>query len=56
MFTNHNPNGDSLYGSDISTHAKFRHVGTGSIFSNCGTILKEEILDAISEMAHVILA
>ncbi len=22
MFTNHNPNGDSLYGADISTHPK----------------------------------
>lgn len=31
MFTNHNPNGDSLYGADISTHPKFRHEGIGSM-------------------------
>jgi ribosomal protein S18 acetylase RimI-like enzyme len=31
MFTNHNTNGDSLYGADISTHPKFRHEGIGSI-------------------------
>lgn len=30
MFTDHNPNGDSLYGTDISTHPKFRHEGIGS--------------------------
>jgi hypothetical protein len=32
MFENHNPNGDSLYGADISTHPKHRHEGIGSIF------------------------
>jgi ribosomal protein S18 acetylase RimI-like enzyme len=31
MFTNHNPNGDSLYGADISTHPKYRHEGIGSM-------------------------
>jgi ribosomal protein S18 acetylase RimI-like enzyme len=31
MFTNHNPNGDSLYGADISTHPKFRHEGIGNM-------------------------
>lgn len=31
MFTDHNPNGDSLYGADISTHPKFRHEGIGSM-------------------------
>ena len=32
MFTNHNStNGDSLYGADISTHAKYRHEGVGSM-------------------------
>jgi len=31
MFTSHNPNGDSLYGADISTHPKFRHEGIGSM-------------------------
>ena len=31
MFTNHNPNGDSLYGADISTHPKFRHEGIGKM-------------------------
>lgn len=30
-FTNHNTNGDSLYGADISTHPKFRHEGIGSM-------------------------
>jgi ribosomal protein S18 acetylase RimI-like enzyme len=30
-FTDHNPNGDSLYGADISTHPKFRHEGIGSM-------------------------
>jgi ribosomal protein S18 acetylase RimI-like enzyme len=34
MFTNHNPNGDSLYGADISTHPKFRHEGIGSLLYN----------------------
>ena len=29
MFTNHNSNGDSLYGADISTHPKHRHEGIG---------------------------
>ncbi len=29
MFTNHNSNGDSLYGADISTHPKYRHEGIG---------------------------
>jgi ribosomal protein S18 acetylase RimI-like enzyme len=33
MFTNHNPNGDSLYGADISTHPKYRHEGIGSIYT-----------------------
>ncbi len=32
MFTNHNPNGDSLYGADISTHPKYRHEWIGSMF------------------------
>ena len=31
MFTNHNPNGDSLYGADISTHPKHRHEGIGGM-------------------------
>ena len=31
MFANHNPNGDSLYGTDISTHPKYRHEGIGSM-------------------------
>jgi len=31
MFINHNPNGDSLYGADISTHPKYRHEGIGSM-------------------------
>ena len=31
LFTNHNPNGDSLYGADISTHPKYRHEGIGSM-------------------------
>ena len=31
MFTNHNKNGDSLYGADISTHPKYRHEGIGSM-------------------------
>src|SRR5919107_3898328 len=32
MFTNHNSNGDSLYGADISTHPKYRHEGIGGMF------------------------
>lgn len=31
MSTDHNPNGDSLYGADISTHPKYRHEGIGSM-------------------------
>lgn len=31
LFTNHNPNGDSLYGADISTHPKYRHEGIGTM-------------------------
>jgi ribosomal protein S18 acetylase RimI-like enzyme len=31
LFTTHNPNGDSLYGADISTHPKYRHEGIGSM-------------------------
>ena len=31
LFTSHNPNGDSLYGADISTHPKFRHEGIGKM-------------------------
>jgi ribosomal protein S18 acetylase RimI-like enzyme len=31
MFTNHNSNGGSLYGADISTHPKYRHEGIGSM-------------------------
>ncbi|HXT83230.1 MAG TPA: GNAT family N-acetyltransferase [Verrucomicrobiae bacterium] len=31
LFTNHDPNGDSLYGADISTHSKYRHEGIGSM-------------------------
>ena len=34
MFTNHNHNGDSLYGADISTHPKFRHEGIGKMLYN----------------------
>jgi len=29
MLTTHNPNGDSLYGADISTHPKYRHEHIG---------------------------
>jgi ribosomal protein S18 acetylase RimI-like enzyme len=31
MFTNHAPNGDSLYGADISTHPKHQHEGIGGM-------------------------
>jgi ribosomal protein S18 acetylase RimI-like enzyme len=31
LFTNHDPNGDSLYGADISAHPKYRHEGIGSM-------------------------
>jgi ribosomal protein S18 acetylase RimI-like enzyme len=33
-FTNHNPEGDSLYGADISTHPKYRHEGIGKMLYN----------------------
>jgi ribosomal protein S18 acetylase RimI-like enzyme len=29
LLTTHNPNGDSLYGADISTHPKYRHEHIG---------------------------
>jgi ribosomal protein S18 acetylase RimI-like enzyme len=31
LFTNHDSNGDSLYGADISTHPKHRHEGIGGM-------------------------
>ena len=31
LFSNHNPNGDTLYGADISTHPDFRSMGIGTI-------------------------
>ena len=34
MFTNHNPNGDSLYGADISVHPKFRCKGIATMLYN----------------------
>jgi ribosomal protein S18 acetylase RimI-like enzyme len=34
IFTNHNPEGDSLYGADISTHPKYRHEGIGKMLYN----------------------
>ena len=34
MFTNHNPNGDSLYGADISVHPQFRYRGIATILYN----------------------
>jgi hypothetical protein len=32
LFKSHNPNGDSLYGVDISTHPKHRHEDIGGSF------------------------
>ena len=34
IFTNHNREGDSLYGADISTHPKYRHEGIGKMLYN----------------------
>jgi GNAT superfamily N-acetyltransferase len=34
LFTNHNPNGDSLYGADISIHPKFRCKGIATMLYN----------------------
>jgi GNAT superfamily N-acetyltransferase len=34
IFTNHNPEGDSLYGADISTDPKYRHEGIGKVLYN----------------------
>ena len=33
-FSNHNPDGDSLYGADISVHPDFRHKGIATILYN----------------------
>jgi ribosomal protein S18 acetylase RimI-like enzyme len=33
-FTNHNSNGDSLYGADISVHPDFRHKGIATMLYN----------------------
>jgi GNAT superfamily N-acetyltransferase len=33
-FTNHNSNGDSLYGADISVHPDFRHKGIATLLYN----------------------
>ena len=34
LFTNHDPNGDSLYGADISIHPKFRNKGIATMLYN----------------------
>lgn len=31
LFSNHDPEGDSLYGADISTHPRYRHEGIGTM-------------------------
>ncbi len=33
-FSNHNPDGDSLYGADISVHPEFRHKGIATMLYN----------------------
>jgi GNAT superfamily N-acetyltransferase len=33
-FSNHNPNGDSLYGADLSVHPDFRHKGIATMLYN----------------------
>jgi ribosomal protein S18 acetylase RimI-like enzyme len=33
-FTNHDPNGDSLYADDLSTHPSFRRLGIGTALLN----------------------
>jgi hypothetical protein len=37
--TNHNPNGDSLYGADISTHPNARHEGIGKMLYDSRKVL-----------------
>ena len=39
LFTNHNPNGDSLYGADISVHPEFRCRGIATILYNARKVL-----------------
>ena len=34
LFKNHDPNGDSLYGADISIHPEFRRNGIGTMLYN----------------------
>src|SRR4029079_15134557 len=43
LFTNHNPNGDSLYGADISTHPKYRHEGIGKMLYDARKDLVTEL-------------
>ena len=43
MVTNHNSNGDSLYGVDISTHPKHRHEGIGSMLYDARKKLATEL-------------
>ncbi|HEU4823997.1 MAG TPA: GNAT family N-acetyltransferase, partial [Nitrososphaeraceae archaeon] len=43
MFTNHNSNGDSLYGADISTHPKHRHEGIGGMLYDARKELAAEL-------------
>jgi ribosomal protein S18 acetylase RimI-like enzyme len=31
LFSNHNTNGDTLYGADLSTHPEFRNMGIGTM-------------------------
>ena len=49
IFTNHNPEGDSLYGADISTHPKYRHEGIGkmSALEYAQRVVKEELRDPV---------
>ena len=34
LFTTHDPQGDTLYGADISTHPKFQRKGIGTMLYN----------------------
>lgn len=43
FFSNHNPNGDSLYGADVSVHPKYRRVRIATKISDARKALAKKL-------------